>query len=61
MTGREANDIVGRIFRIHMGGLYIDVKVDDWKTAYGQDLFLVIPVKGSGSRWVVSDSLLSFR
>ena len=59
MTGREANDVVGKLARIHSEGLYVDVKVDDWKQAYGRDLFLVIPLRGSGSRWVTFESLLS--
>ena len=61
MTGREANEYIGKVFRypIHKTGIEIEVRVDDWKQAHGHDLFLCIPVAGTGSTWLRSTSLRS--
>lgn len=34
------------------GKVDIEVKVRDFKVAYGRELFLVEPIAGSGSLWV---------
>ena len=34
------------------GKVFIEMKVRDFKVAYGRDLFLVEPLSGSGSLWV---------
>lgn len=38
--------------------LVIAVKVLDYKTAYGMDQWLVTPVKGKGTEWVRTLSML---
>ena len=61
MTGREANAYIGKVFRYAVpdSGLEVYVKVDDWKQAYGRDLFLCLPVAGKGSAWLALSSLQS--
>jgi len=40
-------------------GLKIEVKVIKEKTDFGHRQFLVIPVAGSGERWINEESLLN--
>jgi hypothetical protein len=59
MTGREANSYIGKTYRYNIPGcgLEVFVRVEDWKQAYGRDLFLCVPVAGSGSTWLALSSL----
>ncbi len=59
MTGKEANEHIGRVYAYNVpdSGLEILVKLDDWKQVFGRDLFLCIPVAGSGSTWLAWSSL----
>jgi hypothetical protein len=55
MTGREANEqYIGKVFfyPVPQTGLEVEVRVDDWKKSYGNDLLLCIPVAGKGSSWI---------
>jgi hypothetical protein len=38
-------------------GLEALVRIEDWKQAYARDLFLCVPVAGSGSTWLALSSL----
>lgn len=43
---------VGKRGTIEANGLTINVKILDYKTAYGKERWLVAPVSGSGQVWV---------
>lgn len=43
---------------IELASLKVEVKVVEEKTKFGFKRFLVIPVAGSGERWVNEESLL---
>jgi hypothetical protein len=43
---------VGRKGTIEANGLAINVKILDYKTAYGKERWLVAPVSGSGQAWI---------
>ena len=59
MTGREANEYIGKVFKypVPHTGLEVAVRVEDWKRAYNHDMFLCVPVAGQGSTWLRAESL----
>lgn len=54
MSYVENARIIGKTGNIFVGGLSVNVKVVDYKSAYGRDRWLVTPVSGSGRIWVES-------
>lgn len=53
MTYAEKGKIIGKKVYIKLGrGLLVEVKVLDYRSAFGHDQWLVTPVKGKGSEWV---------
>lgn len=42
---------------IFLGGLTIEVLVEDVKISYGKERFLVTPIKGGGKIWVETITL----
>lgn len=60
MTHAEIGKRIGKITQLAIDGgerIWVDCLVRDHKSAYGRDLWLVAPVRGSGSRWVSGSSL----
>jgi hypothetical protein len=59
MNAREANEYLGKVFRLPVPGtaLEVDVRVDDWKQSLGHDRLLVVPATGKGSEWVNVETL----
>lgn len=43
---------------IEVGGLKIEVKIVDKKEKFGFQRYLVVPVAGSGEKWVNEESIL---
>lgn len=54
----KIDQYVGKNAEITIGGLTIAVLITDYKQSYGKDRFLVTPIKGSGSTWVETVSML---
>jgi hypothetical protein len=61
MNAREANEYLGKVFRLPVPGtaLEVDVRVDDWKQSLGHDRLLVVPATGKGSECVNVETLRS--
>ena len=43
---------------IELAGLLVEVKVAEKRTRFGFNQYLVVPVAGSGEKWVNEESLL---
>ena len=54
---KELIKAIGKAGHVSIGGLYVAVKVVDIKQAYGRDMYLVTPVKGSGEVWITKVNL----
>lgn len=52
-TYSEGAKIIGKKGSVWaFGDIHVDVKVKDYKQAYGKSRWLVEPLKGSGEAWV---------
>ena len=53
----QAASLVGQKVGYRVVGLVVPVEITNVKPAYSNFLFEISPVGGSGSKWVVADSL----
>jgi len=53
---KDKLESIGKVGRIHLGGLIVEVRVIDYKSAWGRDRWLVEPTSGSGQVWIESIS-----
>ena len=58
MTIPEAQQAIGKYFKLPIEEIIVDVMVKDVKAAFGRVDVLVAPVSGSGQKWVNSARLL---
>jgi hypothetical protein len=52
MTVLQMSQLVGKQITVDLEGLAVSCKVKDVKTAYGKYRLLVVPVSGSGEKWI---------
>ncbi len=52
MTLKDQLETIGKKAIIRLGGLDVEVTIEDYKNSYGNDRWLVKPVAGSGAIWV---------
>ena len=57
-TLKEQMKNIGKKGTLYVGGLQINVKIIDFKKAYGNDRWLVTPVSGSGEAWTETNPLV---
>ena len=58
MTLTQAQQSIGKYFKIQIENLIVDVVIKAAKPAFGRVDVLVSPVSGSGQQWVNSNRLL---
>lgn len=57
MTTNERNELIGRPAARREGAYTVNVTVKDVKEAFGRTDLLLVPVSGSGEKWVSMDTV----
>jgi len=49
---KKIQEFVGKIVKVNLNSLLVDVEVIDVKSSYGKDRYQITPVSGEGEVWV---------
>ena len=58
-TANELSQAIGNIREFHRDGLVFHVRITDARRNYGGTEYRIVPLAGSGARWVRETSLRS--
>tara|TARA_Y100000034_G_scaffold125913_1_gene176353 strand:- start:925 stop:1173 length:249 start_codon:yes stop_codon:yes gene_type:complete len=57
MTTIQSQPFIGRKGQFRVSGMIVNVEIQDVKAVWGGYQFKIVPLNGSGSKWVLSDSV----
>ncbi len=57
MTAAAMAEFIGRTAIFPLGGMNVTIKITDCRERFGNLDFLIVPLEGSGSKWVTETSV----